>query len=134
MGLLGDMMLRALFVICASLLLSGCIIYNDVDRTMAQGGLYGAGLGAGIGALVGSSGGPPGAAVGAAIGAGVGGTIGYYVRPEGCYIVNRRGELWRVPCDARLTADACYVGNEIVGLRQVACPSWYYRYKRTRRA
>jgi hypothetical protein len=102
-------------------LLSGC---TTVDRNT----LTGATVGAGAGALIGLAGGPSGPAIGAAIGAGVGGAIGYLVRPDGCFVLNRRGEVWRVPCDGRtVRADACYMGNDVRGFRQVDCPAGRYR-------
>jgi len=118
--LTGGKMWRFLVVALAAVVLSGCAAAPERDRNT----LIGAGVGAGVGALIGSaSGGPPGAWVGAAIGAASGGAIGYLVRPEGCYIQNRRGELWQVPCHGRtVRAPACFVGNEISGLRQVPCP------------
>ena len=117
--LIGGQMLRFLVVALAAILLSGCASMPDRDRNI----LIGAGVGAGVGALIGSaSGGPAGAGVGAAIGGASGGVIASLIRPEGCYIRNRRGELWQVPCHGRtVRASACFVGNEISGLRQVPC-------------
>jgi hypothetical protein len=106
-------------MLLGAFVLSGC---TTTDRNV----LTGAGVGAGVGALIGLAGGPSGPAIGAAIGGGVGGAIGYLVRPDGCFILNRRGQVWRVPCDGRrVKADACYTGNEIRGFQQVACPGRY---------
>ena len=102
-------------------ILSGSAAASDFERNV----LLGAGLGAGVGALIGSAtGGPAGAAVGAAIGGASAGVIVFLIRPDGCYIQNRRGELWQISCQRVVrSASACYVGNELSGLRQVACPS-----------
>jgi uncharacterized protein YcfJ len=84
----------AAIVLCATVL-SGCASIPDRDRNT----LIGAGVGAGVGALIGSaSAGPAGAWTGAVIGGVTGGVIGYLIRPEGCYIRNKHGELWQVPC------------------------------------
>lgn len=112
--------MRWLALIFIAGLLSGCA--NQVERNT----LTGAAIGAGVGALIGSASGPGGTGIGAVVGGVAGGTIGYLVRPEGCFILNRRGEVWRVPCDGRrIAADACYMGNEIIGYRQVSCPARY---------
>jgi hypothetical protein len=108
-----------LAMVLGALLLSGC---TTTDRNT----LTGAGVGAGVGALIGLAGGPSGPVLGAVIGGGVGGAIGYLVRPDGCFVLNKRGEVWRVPCDGRVVkADACYVGNDVRGFRQVDCPTRY---------
>jgi hypothetical protein len=114
-------MKRLLGVAVATALLSGSALASDFERNV----LIGAGLGAGIGALIGSAtGGPAGAAVGAAIGGTSAGVIVFLIRPDGCYIQNRRGELWQVPCHGRtVRASACFIGNELSGLRPVACPA-----------
>jgi hypothetical protein len=115
-------MQRFLGVALATAVLSGSAAASEFERNV----LLGAGLGAGVGALIGSAtGGPAGAAVGAAIGGGAGGVIVFLIRPDGCYIQNRRGELWQVPCYGRTvrSASACFIGNELSGLRQVACPA-----------
>jgi len=42
-------------------------------------------------------------------------------RPDGCYIQNKRGELWQVACERRVAPEACFIskgGN----LEQVPCP------------
>ena len=100
-----------------SLVLCGSASASDFERNV----LLGAGLGAGVGALIGSATGPGGAAVGAAIGGVSGGVIVFLIRPDGCYIQNRRGELWQVPCHGRTVrnASACFIGGELRGLRQV---------------
>ena len=116
----GNKMRRFLGVALATVVLSGSAAASDFERNV----FLGAGLGAGVGALIGSAGGPAGAGVGAAIGGVSGGVIVFLIRPDGCYIQNRRGELWQVPCHGRVVrASACYVGNELSGLRQVRCPA-----------
>jgi hypothetical protein len=114
-------MQRFLGVALATVVLSGSAAASEFERNI----VLGAGLGAGIGALIGSAtGGPAGALAGAAIGGGAAGVIVFLIRPDGCFIQNRRGELWQVPCHGRTvrSASACYVGNELSGLHQVACP------------
>jgi uncharacterized membrane protein len=108
-----------LLVVLAAIMLSGCASAPERDRNM----VIGAGIGAGVGALIGSaSGGPPGGWAGAAIGAATGGTIGAMVGHQACYIRNKRGELWQVPCeDTRVRSEACFVGSAIGGLSQVPC-------------
>jgi hypothetical protein len=107
-------MQKFLGIAFVTVLLSGSAAASEFERNV----LFGVGLGAGVGALVG---GPTGAAVGGA----AGGLIFFLVRPDGCYIQNRRGELWQVPCYGRTvrSASACFVGNELSGLHQVACPA-----------
>jgi len=106
-------------VAMAAIMLSGCASAPERDRNI----MIGAGVGAGVGALIGSAtGGPPGGWAGAAIGAVSGGVIGSLVRHEACYIRNRRGELWQVPChDPRIRSEACFVGNSPGGLSEVPC-------------
>jgi len=117
----GAKMQRFLGVALATVLLSGSAAASDFERNV----LLGAGLGAGVGALIGSAtGGPAGAALGAAIGGASAGVIVFLIRPDGCYIQNRRGELWQISCQRAVrSASACFVGNELGGLRQVACPA-----------
>ena len=112
-------MLKFIGIASAVVLLAGCSSMPDRDRNT----LIGAGVGAGIGAAVGSaSGGPPGTLAGAAIGAVTGGVVGYIITPEACYFRNKRGEIWRVPCeDRRVRAAACFVGHGPDNLRQVPC-------------
>jgi len=114
-------MRRLLGVALATAILSGSAAASELDRNV----LLGAGFGAGVGALIGSAtGGPPGAWLGAAIGGASGGAIVFLIRPDGCFIQNRRGELWQVPCHGRtVRASTCYVGNNVTGLRQVPCPT-----------
>lgn len=112
-------MRRLLVVAMAALMLSGCAASPERDRNI----MIGAGVGAGVGALIGSaSGGPPGGWAGAAIGAVSGGVIGSLVRREACYIRNRRGEFWQVPCEApRARSEACFVGSSPWNVSQVPC-------------
>jgi hypothetical protein len=119
-------MQKFLMVALVALLLSGCGAVPARDRNV----LMGSAAGAGVGALVGwAVGGPSTGWVGAAVGGAVGGVIGYLVRPDGCFIQNKRGELWQVSCDdLPVRAVGCYVGNEIGGLREVDCPRrWQQR-------
>lgn len=92
----------------------------DQDRNI----LAGATVGAGVGALIGSaSGGPPGGWAGAAIGAAAGGAVGSLIKDNACYIRNRRGEIWQVPCeDQRIRATGCLVGSFSGTLNEVPCP------------
>jgi hypothetical protein len=109
-------------VALVTIAVTGPAAASEFDRHIFTG----VALGAGVGALIGSaSGGPAGAAVGAAIGGGAGGVIVFLIRPDGCFIQNRRGELWQVPCHGRIVrgASACYIGNELRGLHQVSCPA-----------
>jgi hypothetical protein len=70
-----------------------------------------------------AAGGPPAAWIGAGVGGAVGGAIGYVIRPEGCFVQYQNGELWQVDCkDQPVRTAGCYVGNEIIGLKKVACP------------
>ena len=97
----------------ATVILSGSALASDFDRQL----FFGAAVGAGIGA---AAGGP----VGAAIGGASGGVIAFIIRPDGCYIRNRRGEIWQVPCSRVIrAASSCFVGNELTGIRQVSCPA-----------
>jgi uncharacterized protein YcfJ len=87
--------MRGHLVAITAIMLSGCASAPERDRNI----VIGAGVGAGVGALVGSASGvPSGAWAGAAIGAVSGGVIGSLVRREVCYLQNRRGEPWQVPC------------------------------------
>jgi len=87
---------------------------SDFERNIVAG----AAVGAGVGALIG---GPAGAAIGGASG----GVIVFLIRPDGCFIQNRRGEIWQVPCHGRAvrSVSACFIGNELSGLRQIPCPA-----------
>jgi len=113
-------MRRFLGVALATVVLTGSAAASDYDRNLFIGSL----LGAGFGAAVGTAAGPAGTWIGAAVGAGAGGVIAVLIRPDGCFIRNRRGELWQVPCQGPIVrgASACYVGNEVHGLQPVACP------------
>ena len=104
----------------AATMLSGCASMPDRDRN----GLAGAAVGAGVGALIGSaSAGPPGGWAGAAIGAAAGGVVGTLIKDNACYIRNRRGEIWQVPCeDQRIRATGCFVGGFSGTLNAVPCP------------
>jgi hypothetical protein len=114
-------MQRFLGVALATIVLTGSAAASEFERNV----LGGATLGAGIGALIGSAtGGPAGALAGAAIGGGAAGVIVFLIRPDGCYFQNRRGEIWQTSCQRVIRgASACYVGNELSGLRQVSCPT-----------
>src|SRR5437870_12743518 len=79
-------MTRFLGIALATVILTAPAAASDFDRQV----LLGAALGAGIGALAGGG-------VGAAIGGASGGIIAFLIRPDGCYMRNRRGELWQVP-------------------------------------
>jgi hypothetical protein len=62
------------------------------------------------------------ALVGAAVGGAVGGTIAYFIRPEGCFYRNRRGEFWQVPCEDKIVGrPACFIGNDVIGYEPVDC-------------
>jgi hypothetical protein len=114
-------MQRFLGVALATVVLSGSAAASEFERNV----FLGAGVAAGVGALIGSAaGGPAGALAGAAIGGGAGGLIVFLIRPDGCYIQNQRGEIWQISCQRAIRgASACYVGNELSGLRQVSCPT-----------
>jgi len=115
----GQKMKSLVLVICVGMMLGGCAAMPDRDRNV----LLGAGVGAGVGALVGSAtSGPPGAWAGAAIGGAAGAAVGYLIRPEGCFIRNKRGETWQVPCeDRRVRAAACFMGRDPNNLQEVSC-------------
>jgi hypothetical protein len=100
-------------------MLAGCASVPQRDRNI----LAGAGIGAGVGALIGhASGGPPGAWAGAAIGAVSGGAIASLIPHDGCYIRNKQGEVWQVPCgDPRFQSEACFVEPAPNDSSQVAC-------------
>jgi hypothetical protein len=109
----GEMITRLVTIASATFLFAASASASDFDRQVLSGAL----LGAGVGALAGGG-------VGAAIGGAAGGVAAFLIRPDGCYIQNRRGELWRVPCQGPVVrASACYIGNEIGGVRQVSCPA-----------
>jgi hypothetical protein len=114
-------MRRLLGGVLLTLILSGSATASDFERNI----LLGAGAGAGVGALIGSAAGGAGTVVGAAVGAVSGGVIVFLIRPDGCFIQNRRGEIWQVPCRGRTVQNvsACFIGNELSGLRQVSCPA-----------
>jgi len=125
-SIFGGMMRKFAVFAFTAIVLSGCAASSERDRNI----LTGITVGAGVGALIGSAaGGPPGTWIGAAAGGAAGGAIGYLIRPEGCFMYNKKGELWQVPCSDQLAmAPGCYVGNEIIGLQPVSCP------RRTKRA
>ena len=117
----GGQMQRFLGAIAlATVALTGPAAASEFERHVFTGVM----AGAGVGALIGSATGP-GAAVGAAIGGAAGGVIVFLIRPDGCFIQNRRGELWQVPCRGRTVrgASACFIGNELSGLHQISCPA-----------
>jgi hypothetical protein len=101
-------------VAVATAALTGPATASEFERNVFTGAVVGAGIGA-LG----------GGAVGAAIGGAAGGVIVFLIRPDGCFIQNRRGELWQVPCRGRTVrgASACFIGNELGGLHQVSCPA-----------
>jgi len=103
----------------AAAILAGCAAVPQRDRNI----LAGAAVGAGVGILVGSaSGGPPGGWAGAAIGTVSGAALASLIRHDGCYIRNKAGEVWQVPCgDPRFRAEACYVDSAPNNISQVAC-------------
>ena len=112
--------MRGLIVVAlAATMLSACAAMPDRDRNI----LIGTGVAAGVGALIGSAtSGPPGAWAGAAVGAAVGGVVGSLFKDGACYIRNRRGEIWQVPCsDQRTRAEACFVGGSFGSLTEVPC-------------
>ena len=83
----------------AATMLSGCASMPDQDRTILAGATVGA------------------------IGAAAGGVVGSLIKDNACYIRNRRGEIWRVPCtDQRVRAKACFVGTAPSTLTEVPCP------------
>ncbi len=92
----------------AGLLLSGCASTPVRDRNIALG----IAAGAGAGALIGSAaGGPTGIWPGVAIGAATGGLVGALVKDEACYLRNKEGDVWQVPCDEkRYKRQACFIG------------------------
>jgi hypothetical protein len=52
----------------------------------------------------------------------VGLSLSNCTRPDGCYVQNKRGELWRVSCEPRRVApEACFVSSA-GNLTQVPCP------------
>jgi len=105
---------KILAVALASAALCSPAAASDFERNIVAGAAVGAGVGA-------ATGGPVGAAVGAAIG----GTVVFLIRPDGCFIQNRRGEIWQVPCHGRTvrSVSACFIGNELSGIRQIPCPA-----------
>ena len=94
-------------VALAAIMLSGCASMPDQQRIAAMSAGAGAATGAAIGA---AGGGGVGAIAGAAAGAAAGDMVGYFIKPGGCYFRNRRGEVWRVPCQDRrvLLSEACF--------------------------
>jgi hypothetical protein len=109
-------MRTSLAVASLAVVLAGCGGLAERDRNV----ILGAGAGAGAGALIGSAAGSP--LIGAAVGGAVGGTIAYFIRPEGCFYRNHRGEFWQVPCEDKLVGHpACFIGNDLYGYEQVDC-------------
>lgn len=114
-------MSKFIVVAVIAILLTGCAAMPDQQKRA----LVGAAVGAGVGALVGSAvaTGPGAIAVGAVVGGTVGGIVAAYAKPLGCYVRNRRGELWQVPCeDTRVRSKACFVGHGPGALDRVYCP------------
>ena len=114
-------MRAVLIAALAATILSGCAVSPETERNIAIGTGVGAGVGAGVGVSI-----PPGnlaaAGIGAGIGAVTGGVIGALVRPKTCYVRNKNGELWQVPCeDTRDTRQACFEGNILGGPSEVPC-------------
>lgn len=122
--------MRAFFgAVMAALLLSGCASMPDHQRNS----ILAAGIGAGAGALIGAAtgAGPVAIAVGAAAGGTAGGIIAAYAGPQGCFFRNKRGELWKVPCnDPRIKAEGCFVGSP-GSLEEVYCPWQHKRHGQT---
>ena len=115
-------MRRLLVVLLAAVTLAGCASAPDRDRNIAIGVLAGAAVGAAI-----ASGGGSSVLTGAAIGGATGGVIGALIRDPACYVRNRRGEIWQVPCmpRARYAYNTCYVGTSVSSLTEVDCPRRY---------
>lgn len=113
-------MRKAAVCMAGLLLLSGCGSMTDEQKR----GLAGAVIGAGVGALVGSSVavGPGPIWVGAAVGGATGGLVASLISPQGCFIRNARGEVWRVPCEQAIPreARACYFGT-VRNLEEIDC-------------
>jgi hypothetical protein len=114
-------MRRVLAILLLSGFLAGCGSMPERDRAF----VIGTGVGAGVGAVIGSAtAGPPGAWIGAGVGGGAGGAVASIIRPEACYLRNRRGELWQVPCEGRQAklAEVCYASGWFGSLEPVPCP------------
>jgi osmotically inducible lipoprotein OsmB len=112
-------MRTGLVVASLAVVLAGCGGMTDRDSKA----FWGAAAGAGAGALVATAATGGNVLIGAAVGGAVGGTISYFIRPEGCFYRNARGEFWQVPCDQRIVGrPACFIGNDIVGYEPVDCP------------
>lgn len=101
---------------------------SDHNRQVLLGVLAGAGAGALIAAAAASGGGP--IVVGAVVGGASGGVIASLIRPNHCYFVNRRGELWQIPCEHTPTtavARACFYGTGPGMLEQIDCEQAKFR-------
>jgi hypothetical protein len=115
---------------CAALLLSGCVTSYQSgpaasmsvhNQQVLLGVLAGAGAGALIAAAAASGGGP--IVVAAVAGGAGGGVIASFIRPNNCYFVNKRGELWQIPCEQQpASAMACFYGSGPGMLTQIDCP------------
>jgi hypothetical protein len=108
-----------LVIVLSATMLAGCASVPQRDRNI----MAGAAIGAGVGALVGSaSGGVPGRWAGAAIGTVSGGAIASLIPHDGCYIRNKQGEVWQVPCgDPRFRSEACFVDGAPNNISRVSC-------------
>ena len=102
---------------CPSILLSGCATtyqgpaasMSDYNRQVLTGVLAGAGAGALIASAAATGGGT--IVVASVVGGTSGGVIASMIRPHHCYFVNRRGELWQIPCEHMpAVAQACFYG------------------------
>jgi hypothetical protein len=109
-------------VVMAALLLSGCASMSDHQRNSIAAAAAGAGLGAAIGFATAGTG--VAIAAGAVAGGATAGVLAGYATPQGCFFRNKRGELWKVPCeDPRIKAEACFTGSP-GALTEVHCP-WH---------
>jgi hypothetical protein len=115
-------MRRVFAIALMTAFLAGCGSMPERDRAYVVGTT----VGAGVGAVVGSAtAGPPGGWIGAGIGGATGGAVAAIVRPDACYVRNRRGELWQVPCEGRQArlAEVCYVSGWFGSMEPVPCPT-----------
>jgi len=110
-----------ILAVCAAFVLSSCASMPDEQRNTLIGIVAGAGAGALIGSAVATGGGS--IVVGAAIGGVTGGVIGSLIKPNRCYFLNRRNELWQVPCShPPAWAQACFYGTAPGMMAEVDCP------------
>jgi hypothetical protein len=117
----GGCMRGLILAVCAAFFLSSCASMPDEQRNVLIGIVAGAGAGALIGSAVATGGGS--IAVAAAVGGATGGAIASMIKPNYCYFLNRRGELWQVPCShPPAWAQACFYGTGPGMLQAVDCP------------